>query len=284
MKCKEMLFGGAKTYSQGADLQSLVIDWMRFPMAIAVVFIHSFGSPPSIDFDILHNDPISLTSIYNFIRIMMSKVITHTAVPTFFMFSGYLFFYKMKEWNMNIYKGKLQKRFKTLLIPYLLWITLFVLMTECMKMGGILLHGKSLSELWQYIIDNGGLRMYWDSNTWGYNYCNWLGMDAHASSPILVPMWFVRDLIVVIFATPVIQWCIKKLGIVYLLIMMFCYISSIWPNIHGLSKSAFFWFSIGAYLSLNKLDMIVTLRKYSLVSYVVTIVTMIPLVWRKGWQ
>lgn len=72
-------------------LQSSVIDWLRFPLAIAVVFIHSFGAYP-FDLDTLHSGPFTGMSIYNWIRICFSHVFTHIAVPTFYVISGYLFF------------------------------------------------------------------------------------------------------------------------------------------------------------------------------------------------
>lgn len=110
-------FKDSKSYSEGSNLQSLVIDWLRFPLAIAVVFIHSFGSK-EIDLYYLHANPFSPESIYDFLRIALSNVGTHFAVPVFFMFSGFLFFYKAKDFNLSLYKQKLRKRFKTLFIPY----------------------------------------------------------------------------------------------------------------------------------------------------------------------
>lgn len=78
------------------DLQSRTIDWLRFPLAIAVVYIHSFGSYP-IDLNFLHSDPFSSISIFNWIRICFSHVLTHIAVPSFYLISGYLFFHNWSQ-------------------------------------------------------------------------------------------------------------------------------------------------------------------------------------------
>lgn len=75
-------------------LQSQVIDWLRFPLIIGVVFIHSFGNYP-YDLQIMHSDPFSGVSIFNWIRICLSNVITHISVPAFYLISGYLFFYNL---------------------------------------------------------------------------------------------------------------------------------------------------------------------------------------------
>ena len=74
------------------ELESATIDWLRFPLAVAVVYIHNFGSSV-FDLKSIYSNPTSAESIYNFIRIFISNIGTHFAVPTFFMFSGFLFFY-----------------------------------------------------------------------------------------------------------------------------------------------------------------------------------------------
>lgn len=81
-------------------LQSQTIDWLRFPLAVAVVFIHSFGikeyTLPSLNIS-------SLTGmdVYNLIRICFSNVLTHVAVPTFYLISGFLFFLGLKEFKIR---------------------------------------------------------------------------------------------------------------------------------------------------------------------------------------
>lgn len=156
-----------RSSSDAERVQSEVMDWLRLPLAVAVVFIHSFGKPAQVDMARLHSDPLCWESIYDFVRIAGSNVITHCAVPVFFMISGFLFFYKVKEWNLSVYGQKLRKRWRSLAVPYLLWIVIFVGYTEVQKLGGVLLHGKPLIGMWEYIIDSGGVNMLWDSQLWG---------------------------------------------------------------------------------------------------------------------
>lgn len=151
---------------EGWKLQSAVIDWLRLPLAVMVVFIHSFGKS-QIDMSRLHSDPCSMQSIYEFVRIAGSNVITHCAVPVFFVISGYLFFFNVREWNVRVYANNLLKRWHSLAVPYLLWIVIFVGYTEVIKLGGVLLNEKPLIGMWEYIIDNGGLNILWDSALWG---------------------------------------------------------------------------------------------------------------------
>ncbi len=93
--------------------------------------------------------------------------------------------------------------------------------------------------------------MLWDINIWGGHRTNWIGMVVEDSGPILIPLWFLRDLIVVVLFTPLLYMGLKKMGGWLLSILGFCYISQIWFPIHGVSITAFFFFSIGACFSIN---------------------------------
>lgn len=137
------------------------------------------------------------------------------------------------------------------------------------------------SDLWQFVVENGGWRMYWDCFTWG-NGTNIFGYPVCSSGPILVPMWFIRDLLVLSVLTPIIYWLVRKLRIFYLLIVLICCFTDIWVNFLGLTIFSVLWFSIGAYFGINKLDMVVTARKFRTLSYLLFLITLFPLVWFGG--
>lgn len=80
-------------------------------------------------------------------------------------------------------------------------------------------------------------------------------------------MWFIRDLMVVVLITPIIYYIIRKFKVWAILILCLCYVTGIWPYIHGFSITAVFFFSLGAYFSINKLNMVNEIRRYSLYSY-----------------
>ena len=93
------------------ELKYKVFDWLRFPLIVFVVYIHSFGKP--IDFYAIDfSNPMPM-DYYNLFRISISHVLTHIAVPMFFFISGFLFFNKLQEWNRTVYFDKLKKRIKT---------------------------------------------------------------------------------------------------------------------------------------------------------------------------
>ena len=274
-------FKDNKSYSEGSNLQSLVIDWLRFPLAIAVVFIHSFGSK-EIDLYYLHANPFSPESIYDFLRIALSNVGTHFAVTVFFMFSGFLFFYKAKDFNLSLYKQKLRKRFKTLFIPYVCWIILCILHTEIRIVASVIIKGRPASRILQYFTDNGGLHMFWDSSVWGLNRQNWIGWETPMTGPVLIPLWFVRDLMVIILLTPAIYSLIKRFNLLPVILLAFCYISGIWFQIPGFTVTTFFWFSLGAYFSIKGKCMIASIYNWRFPAYILCICTLLPLIWFNG--
>ena len=50
-------------------LQSQTIDWLRFPLAVAVVFIHSFGYPLTYTLPALNIHSFSGMDVYNVIDV-----------------------------------------------------------------------------------------------------------------------------------------------------------------------------------------------------------------------
>ena len=123
------------------------INMLRFPLAILVVFVHSFGT--DIDVAELHASVLTGLVAYDYIRLFFSVVIARSAVPIFFIISGYLLFLKVEKYNKTVYISKLRKRWHSLVIPYFSWIVLLILWTLMFKVGGILLHGKP----WTGILD-----------------------------------------------------------------------------------------------------------------------------------
>ena len=168
------------------DLQSRTIDWLRFPMAVAVVMLH-------------HSTTLMLdaTGPLKSLCIIFQEGICRLAVPCFFFISGYLFFNRLHSWDWSVWTGKIKSRAKTLLLPYLLWnlVAFFAYWLFARAQG----QPVSLQE---QFARNGGFSIFW-----GIGGGIPLGIRA---VPIDGPLWFIRDLIVFTLLTPVIfkalQW------------------------------------------------------------------------------
>ena len=109
----------------GNEHISKTISFLRFPLIVLVVFIHSYIMMPYHGSDVTASEvPI----FYN-IEFLLSEIIACIAVPLFFLISGFLFFYRLQGFNQAKYFEKIKKRFKTLFIPYLFWSVFAILIT-----------------------------------------------------------------------------------------------------------------------------------------------------------
>ncbi|MDR1895717.1 MAG: acyltransferase [Prevotellaceae bacterium] len=254
------------------ELQSKTIDWLRFPLAIAVVFIHM-----NIVVDMQGIDYSSLSGhdIYTVSVALVSHVLANIAVPCFFMFSGFLFFYKT-EWNKKVYLNKIKSRTKTLIIPYVLWniIAVFIFATlKLIKMDG------SIAIYLKDLYDNGLCRIFWNYSVWGEHETNMLGWLIPHYGPYLVPLWFLRDLIIMVFLSPLVYWFVKYTKYVGIILLGILYYTKIGFIIPGFSTSLFltaaFFFCLGAYFSVHEKNMVVSLRKGKLFWLLLAIVTLV---------
>lgn len=247
-----------------ALIQSQTIDWLRFPLIIAVVFIHNPNLPSDYALLSVKTDGFLICmSIYT--KIFFSHVLAHIAVPIYFFISGYLFFLKTPILTREIYTDKLKSRFRSLVIPYLLWNLFPVLVVACLWfLKYIILNhdsGLFMERIGTYMDKHGWLSLFWNSKEWGGNEINWLGQPMYGSGPINFPLWYIRNLIVIVLLSPVIYYNIRKIKWNFLIIMLFFYFSGIWPQLPGLSASAILFFSWGGVLFYKQIELCRIIQK-----------------------
>ena len=248
------------------ELQSKTIDFLRFPLALMVVFIHN---PFVKEFDMqsINYADFGTSDFYVIIFTTLKSVLSNIAVPSFFMFSGFLFFFNVKDFSDKIYINKIKKRVSTLFVPYILW---------CLVPIGIsfvfALLTNSINEFWNYLLDKGILNIFLSYHFWHSNVFNYTN-----SGPALLPLWFLRDLILVIILSPLVFLLIKHtkfLGVLLLGLLYFFKVPSIFElyNVNQLITALFF-FSLGAYFSIYGKNLVLSFRKLQSVSYVIAIVS-----------
>ena len=178
---------------------SRTISLLRFPLIVGVVFIHFNiayialaiqGRPCFTEF---------APWVWYAIQ-MVSEVLSRVAVPLFYVVSGYLFFHSARCFGRNEYVAKLRRRFRSLFIPYVVWnllavawLAFHILMMRAMGGGG---EGSidfrfSLGRLFNtlfYSNSTNGLVAYLDE----------VGSGALSVFPADVPMWFVRELMIIV--------------------------------------------------------------------------------------
>lgn len=260
-----------KIVKRGSYSESITM--LRFPLAMLVVFVHGFGS--DINISELHVYGMTGMAVYDYIRLFFSVVIARSAVPIFFIISGYLLFLKVEDYSKSVYMAKLRKRWHSLLVPYFSWIILFILWTLMFKIGGILLYEKSWMGIFDFFQENGYLHMLWDSSVWGER-ITWLGTESHNSGPVLLPFWYMRDLILMVILSPIIYWFIKKMKIIFIILLVVIYAFDFRVSwISGTFASAGLFFSIGSYFAIKKQDFTDVLWKWRYLICYIAILLMV---------
>lgn len=153
-------------------------EFVSFVLSILIFFIHSnFAS------DIGDG---SLISVINYkVSFFFSSSITKFAVPLFFMLSGLTFF---KGYESKKYLGKIKSRFFTLVIPYLIWNTIWL--------------------LWEIFTSYSFMSKFSASEPFPLTLTNILkGIFFYGCN---IPFWFIFDLIVFSLLAPVVFLVIKN--------------------------------------------------------------------------
>lgn len=245
------------------SIQSKTIEWLRFFCIAAVVLLHAVGDP------LEGKDIISYQyGAYDTTRILFSEGLCRVAVPIFFFVSGYLFFVKLEEWRTDVWVAKLKRRGRTLLLPYLLWNLIAIVFSVMMLYAKYVLKGGDVPDIAGWYDSIGGLRAFWNSGTGGtpYNY----------------PLWFIRDLIVFVILSPILFYYVKKTGIVGLVLLYLAFVFNIWGNVPGFSEEGLFFFSLGAFLSVRKIDFTTICQKHLLISICVAVPLVLAMVYTYG--
>lgn len=238
------------------DLLSKTILFLRFPLIVAVVFIHANLADVMIG-------GVSLVEegqfpLYELVSHVLSDELARIAVPLFFFISGFLFFYRT-DFSSGAYAMKLKKRVRTLLVPYLFWnIVVFclVFLTQFFLTSMTSGRNKLISE---------------------YGWVDWLNLfwDYKSGMPVCYQFWFIRDLMVVILCSPLVYGLVKYGKAAGVAVLGILWGFDIWIRMPGISIAAFFFFTLGAWYSINKCSFVTVfgrLRLFVTVLYLVLVV------------
>jgi peptidoglycan/LPS O-acetylase OafA/YrhL len=225
------------------NFQYEIIRQLRFPMIVLVTFAHSYGEVAE-GFSLLASE----WNTYEFLKLLVSQTLVKVAVPVFFIMSGYLFFANVEKWSLKVYKAKILRRVKTLLIPYLIWNLLMA----------VKLKSFSWSIFWVFWCPAG-------------IQTDWFGQEQLMTAPANMPLWFLRDLMVVSLLTPIIYIGVRKFGSWLLALLTILYLSGICAFIPGLSAYAVYFFTFGAFFSIRRMDLLEKLRRFERLAYFLSI-------------
>ena len=209
------------------------IETLRFPLILLIICLHCYTSTSAVT----RGHDIYFRLIYP-----VSLWMGETGVPTFFFISGLLFFYSKKT-----YVQKIKSRLHTLLIPYLFFNALILCGYLCLMHFGksIIILEKDLADY--TLIDY--IRAFWDRGVW----------DHGNGSPMLCPLWYIRNLMILVIISPIIFYIVK-----YTKLLFPVFFGLLWINAHDSAYTfqSLTMFSLGAYFSICDKNPIEVFDKY----------------------
>ncbi|MDE6311847.1 MAG: acyltransferase [Muribaculaceae bacterium] len=236
-----------------ANVQSAAIGLLRLPLAVLVVMHHACP-----DVVALADAPFPLLSsrgMLNAFCILCSNVIGLIAVACFFMISGFLFFQNIPRWNFTRWQGKMQRRGRTLALPYILWNLLPF--AFCLLYGYLGYLRSGLPDSIPGDMRDANLyRILWDWARWGGEVKNIFGLPIYNSGPYDGPLWFMRDLLVVTALSPLIYVLVRYLRVWGLGLLFVCMYLHLWPQLPGFSAYSAFYFAAGACFAVHRRSII----------------------------
>ena len=187
---------------------SKVISISRFPIITGIVMLHSISIGKS------------------FVSLLFGMVFGSIGVPFFYLISGFLFYIGYQN-SVTIYKNKLKKRFRSLLIPYILWNSIaFIIYT-------FVTYDMQLSQFFESF---------------------WFVVGKNGHSPADGPLWFVRTLMILSVISPFMylinknkyfKWMSQLLIVAWLFDV---------PGFQSGTTIGFCWFNFGAWLQINNIE------------------------------
>lgn len=207
---------------------SKIIGMLKAIMAVMVVFIHA------------HYDGINLATgnivfeqprWFDITKCILSDAIPSCAVPGFFIIAAILLYKKSYSWKVNIVK-----KTRTLLIPYFIVCTFWIVFYACAQLS---------PAIRQYFSNPDRIVANWEPIDYLKAY---LGFEkGKVVYPIYGPLWFVRDLFVLNILSPIIKKCIDKCPKLYLTAILLMMLFNIDTHLFFLKNTALFFFSMGYY-------------------------------------
>lgn len=244
------------------DLRSQALDLLRFPLAAIIVVVHMLSG------DFVVSGSIFETQEhlgYHIINDFVMAFLKGQSVPIYYFISGYVFFLGI-ELTKEKYIKKISNRIRSLFIPYLIWNFIFIVfyLIRTVPFISSCFSGDDIVFDWRDFFASFWWRKYTTSADFGV-----------ATYPINYPLWFLRDLMIVVVCTPAVSFMIKHFKAFYIL-----FLGIVWfvANLQGWGRliqlsNAFFFFSFGSYMSINKKDMLVEFGRFTKLSIILFILT-----------
>ena len=199
---------------------SRAITWLRFPLIFLIIMLHCYSVQR-----VEGNHDIYFKTIYPF-----SLWLGETGVPGFFFISGFLFFLSKKS-----YTQKIRTRIRTLFVPYILWNLILLSVYLATYIIGYPQDINSRNIADYNLIDY--IRLFWDRGS--YDNGNFV--------PLLCPLWYIRNLLVMSIISPILYYMIRYVREVFLITIAVWWLMT-YHN--AFIPQTILFFSLGSYFSI----------------------------------
>lgn len=261
-KCEGKKQDSGQNVADRSDLRSQTLDLLRFPLALVVLIVHVFASG-GITFQ-GHTTTFESYPIFTGLNRFIDAFLRGQSVPIYYFISGYVFFLGIKI-TKDAYLRKFKNRVKSLLIPYLVWNAIAVVILA-VQLNSVFNRYATSGVSFNPSLSN-FLSCFWvyDGGLSGAQLSNF-------TSPLNEPLWFVRNLMIVVLCTPLIHLIIRKTKVYCIMVL-----GTLWLIVPFIQLEtykiidALVFFMWGAYMSINHKDMLNIFGKYfksSVVLYV----------------
>lgn len=205
---------------------------------LGIILIHTLSPVDKTVFETMTFCSLSGNEISQLFNTILRDFFSATCNPLFFLISGMLIFWKDEPLTCKSYLDKMKKRATSLLVPYVLW-NLIYLGVVCLSI--IVFNRHNPDVMMQKITRLLTLDIFFHYN---------------GSFPLLVPFWFMRDLILVSVLSPVFYWLSKKVSVLHLVLLFILFVFKIAPDNCTTYLMSFTFFALGIHLSLTRVKVL----------------------------
>jgi len=208
-----------------------------FASMVMVVFVHGYNlNQRYLQSATIVNEKLTLNT---FIQYFSSNGLFRFFIPMLFIISGYLFALQ----DDQPYKQRINKRLRTLLLPYLIWSAVGLLFTWALEMSS---YGRGII-LETHLAQMSGNRILLHSYTWYELLFRWLLL------PVSYQLWFVRVLFIYNLAYPALRWCVIKAPKIFFPLIILLWLANFGTLI--VEAEGLFFFSLGIWMQKRNFDM-----------------------------
>ena len=212
-----------------SEEESRRISILKVWLSVMVVFIHLENEISTINGAVA-----SLPGWLDTLEFVVSRAVSRCAIPAFYFLSAYLLYRRPFSWKQNI-----RKKVRSLLIPYLILNTFWIL---------VFFFGQQIPSLSPYFSREETMVGKWGILDWIGAYFGSLSNDW---CPLLYPLWFLRNLFILNLLAPAFKWLVRKAGWWSLILFI-----PVWliPENNNIALSFCFW-GVGCCFTLRKISL-----------------------------